>query len=103
MCRHLRPHASALIRTRLLRDPTVCVCCLAGVLQDTLRIWAELGAKDPEQLKQLLVKRSLAPLTALAVQSVLDFVACGGEASSQRLQLEASCSDWLVLAWLGPR
>jgi predicted short-subunit dehydrogenase-like oxidoreductase (DUF2520 family) len=49
------------------------------VLQDTLRIWAELGAKDPEQLKELLVKRSMAPLTALAIQSVLDFVACGGQ------------------------
>ncbi|KAF8058031.1 prxl2a [Scenedesmus sp. PABB004] len=46
--------------------------------KETLRVWAELGAQEPEALRRLLMQRSLAPLTALAVQSVLDFVACGG-------------------------
>jgi hypothetical protein len=56
------------------------LCCLLSRLdQETLRVWAELGARDPEQLKQLLVKRSMQPLTALAIQSVLDVVACAGQ------------------------
>lgn len=50
-------------------------------LQETLRVWSELGARDADQLKQLLIKRSLQPFTALAVQSLLDVVACGGEAA----------------------
>lgn len=62
-------------------------------MQDTLRIWAELGAKDPEQLKQLLVKRSMAPLTALAAQSVLDFVACGGELKTASRTLGQQMTD----------
>ncbi|KAF6261256.1 hypothetical protein COO60DRAFT_1503069 [Scenedesmus sp. NREL 46B-D3] len=69
--------------------------------KDTLRIWAELGAKDPEQLKQLLVKRSLAPLTALAVQSVLDFVACGGGFYIGRISGQADFPGAILISLLG--
>jgi hypothetical protein len=42
------------------------------------RIWAELGAKDPEQLRQLLSRRAAKPLNSLAIQTTLDFVAALG-------------------------
>lgn len=46
--------------------------------KETLRIWAELGAKDPEQLRQLLSRRAAKPLNSLAIQTTLDFVAALG-------------------------
>lgn len=69
--------------------------------KDTLRIWAELGAKDPEQLKQLLVKRSMAPLTALAAQSVLDFVACGGGFYIGRISSQADFPGAILISLVG--
>lgn len=69
--------------------------------KDTLRIWAELGAKDPEQLKQLLVQRSLAPLTALAVQSLLDFVACGGGYYIGRISGQADFPGAILISLVG--
>jgi hypothetical protein len=37
-----------------------------------LKAWAKAGAMDPEQLKQLLARRSVAPARALALQAALD-------------------------------
>jgi hypothetical protein len=49
------------------------------VLQNVLKAWSELGAQDPEKLKKLLVERRLKTFQGLLLQTVLDFVACGGE------------------------
>jgi hypothetical protein len=46
--------------------------------REILKIWADLGAKDPAQLQELLVKRSLKPVTSLAFQTFLDSVAAIG-------------------------
>ena len=46
--------------------------------REILKVWAELGAKDPVQLKELLVKRSMKPVTGLAFQTFLDSVAAIG-------------------------
>jgi hypothetical protein len=43
-----------------------------------LKAWSELGAQDPEKLKALLVERRLKTFQGLLLQTVLDFVACGG-------------------------
>eukprot|EP00877_Chromochloris_zofingiensis_P003321 jgi/Chrzof1/12990/Cz07g15150.t1 len=43
--------------------------------RELLRTWADLGAKDPEQVRKLLVNRSLQPVTGLAIQSALDVCA----------------------------
>lgn len=64
-------------------------------------MWAELGAKDPEQLKQLLVKRSLQPLTALAIQSALDLVACGGGLYVAKLSGEANFPGSILISFAG--
>jgi hypothetical protein len=48
--------------------------------REALKVWAELGAKDPDALKRLLVSRSLKPAQALALQGVLDAVAAAGGA-----------------------
>lgn len=37
-----------------------------------LKAWAKAGALEPEQLKRLLVRRSLAPARALGVQAAID-------------------------------
>jgi hypothetical protein len=49
------------------------------VLQNVLKAWSDLGAQDPEKLKALLVQRRLKTFQGLLLQTVLDFVACGGE------------------------
>jgi hypothetical protein len=51
-------------------------------LQNVLKAWSELGAQDPEKLKALLVERRLKTFQGLLLQTVLDFVACGGWLSS---------------------
>lgn len=43
-----------------------------------LKAWSELGAQDPEKLKALLVERRLKTFQGLLLQTLLDFVACGG-------------------------
>lgn len=42
-----------------------------------LKAWAKAGALDPEQLRALLVRRSLAPARALGVQGGIDLLAAG--------------------------
>eukprot|EP00775_Hariotina_reticulata_P005475 gene5475-5710_t len=69
--------------------------------KDTLRVWAELGAQDPEQLKQLLVKRSMQPLTALAIQSVLDLVACAGGFYVGKLSGQADFPGSILISLVG--
>lgn len=64
-------------------------------------MWAELGAKDSEQLKQLLVKRSMQPLTGLAIQSVLDLVACFGGYYLARLSGQADFPGSTLVSLLG--
>lgn len=49
------------------------------LFQNVLKAWSELGAKDPEKLKALLVERRLKTFQGLLLQTVLDVVACGGE------------------------
>ena len=48
--------------------------------REALKVWAELGAKDPAALKKLLVSRSLKPAQALALQGALDALAAAGGA-----------------------
>lgn len=48
------------------------------LVQNVLKAWSELGAKDPEKLKALLVERRLKTFQGLLLQTVLDVVACGG-------------------------
>lgn len=43
-----------------------------------LKKWEEMGVKDPEQLRKLLVKRSVQPAAALGFQGLLDLLACAG-------------------------
>ena len=45
---------------------------------------------DPDQLRKLLVKRSLQPLSGLAIQTVLDMVAAGGGACMRAWRFRAS-------------
>lgn len=48
-------------------------------MQNVLKAWSELGAQDPEKLKALLVERRMKTFQGLLLQTVLDFVACGGK------------------------
>ncbi len=43
-----------------------------------LQAWAKVGVTDPEQLRKLLVKRSLQPLSGTLLQTLVDCVACFG-------------------------
>ncbi|KIY97717.1 hypothetical protein MNEG_10247 [Monoraphidium neglectum] len=44
----------------------------------TLKTWAELGAKNEKELKDLLLKRSLKPVSTLGAQLLLDVVCSTG-------------------------
>ncbi|KAI8467067.1 MAG: hypothetical protein J3K34DRAFT_431860 [Monoraphidium minutum] len=46
--------------------------------RQTLKTWADLGAKDEQELKALLLKRSLKPVSTLAGQLLLDFACSAG-------------------------
>ncbi|PNW88143.1 hypothetical protein CHLRE_01g016300v5 [Chlamydomonas reinhardtii] len=46
--------------------------------QAVLKKWKELGVEDSEQLRKLLVKRSLRPAGIVAFQAALDGLACWG-------------------------
>lgn len=59
--------------------------------QNVLKAWSELGAQDPEKLKALLVERRLKTFQGLLLQTVLDFVACGGESPGGSKPLVLSC------------
>jgi len=50
----------------------------AAKAKQLLKTWGEVGVKDPEQLRKLLVNKSLAPVPGIAIQAVLDTVACLG-------------------------
>lgn len=46
--------------------------------KQVLAKWGEMGVKDPEQLRKLLVKRSLRPAIGLGFQALLDLLAASG-------------------------
>ncbi|KAG2447161.1 hypothetical protein HYH02_007907 [Chlamydomonas schloesseri] len=46
--------------------------------QAVLKKWKELGVEDSEQLRKLLIKRSLRPAGIVAFQAALDGLACWG-------------------------
>ncbi|KXZ48788.1 hypothetical protein GPECTOR_25g372 [Gonium pectorale] len=43
-----------------------------------LKKWREMGVEDPEQLRKLLIRRSLRPATTVGIQALLDGVAAYG-------------------------
>ncbi|GFR52591.1 hypothetical protein Agub_g15185 [Astrephomene gubernaculifera] len=43
-----------------------------------LKKWKEMGVQDPEQLRKLLIRRSLKPAGTVAFQAFLDGLACWG-------------------------
>jgi hypothetical protein len=46
--------------------------------RQTLKTWAEMGAKTQDELRQLLVQRSMKPVSTLAAQLALDFACSAG-------------------------
>ena len=50
----------------------------AASARDILNKWKEMGVSDPEQLRKLLVARSLTPLYGILFQTGLDLVASLG-------------------------
>lgn len=46
--------------------------------RQTLKTWADMGAKNEKELRELLAKRSLKPVASLAAQFALDFVCSWG-------------------------
>jgi hypothetical protein len=69
--------------------------------QNVLKAWSELGAQDPEKLKALLVERRLKTFQGLLLQTVLDFVACGGKfsLSNHCASLSQSFSAFVAASW----
>ncbi|EFJ42290.1 hypothetical protein VOLCADRAFT_107336 [Volvox carteri f. nagariensis] len=43
-----------------------------------LKKWRDLGVSDPEQLRKLLLRRSLKPAATVGIQALLDGLACWG-------------------------
>lgn len=53
--------------------------------REVLSKWKELGVSDSEQLRKLLIKRSLQPVSVIGFQALLDGLACAGGIYSANL------------------
>lgn len=69
--------------------------------KNVLKAWSELGAQDPEKLKALLVERRLKTFQGLLLQTVLDFVACGGGFYIGRASSESNIPGSIVFSLIG--
>lgn len=65
----LRVHNQALLHNQPTTDHTH---------SQVLKKWREVGVKDSEQLRKLLIQRSLQPLPGLGAQCLFDFIAAFG-------------------------
>lgn len=80
----------------------VCVsACLCAATQNVLKAWSQLGAQDPEKLRALLVERRLKTFRGLLLQTVLDFVACGGGFYIGKVSSESNIPGSIIFSLLG--
>lgn len=69
--------------------------------KNVLKAWSELGAKDPEKLKALLVERRLKTFQGLLLQTVLDVVACGGGFYIGKASSESNIPGSIIFSLVG--